>query len=102
MNKEDDLGIVHFVTPGENPSYAGAAAGSARLTPTVCIHSFRLPFSAWRSYFIDGAHVVTPATRHVPPQCVDAKMKNRSRLHWWIADQKTHAGVSPWGPTAGV
>ena len=90
LSEDDELGVVHFVTPGENPIYAGSAAGSARLTPTVCIHSFRLPFSAWRPFFVDGAHVVTPTTRHIPPQCIDSKMKNRSRLHWWIADQQSH------------
>jgi len=42
-----DLGIVHFVTAGENPIYAGSAAGNVRLQPTVCIHSFPLPFAAW-------------------------------------------------------
>jgi branched-subunit amino acid aminotransferase/4-amino-4-deoxychorismate lyase len=86
----EDLGIVHFVTPGENRIYAGSAAGSARLTPTICIHSFPLVFSAWRGLFTEGAHVVTPAIRHVPPECVDPKMKNRSRLHWWLADQQSH------------
>ena len=91
LRQNEDLGIVHFVTPGENRIYAGSAAGSARLTPTVCIHSFPLPFSAWRDMFITGAHVVTPAIRHVPPQCVDPRMKNRSRLHWWLADQQVHS-----------
>ena len=87
----EDLGVVHFVTPGENRIYAGSAAGSVRLTPTVCIHTFPMPFDAWRNLFVEGAHVVTPSIRHVPPQCVDPKMKNRSRLHWWLADNQTHA-----------
>lgn len=83
-----ELGVVHFVTPGENRIYAGSAA-SARTTPTVCVHSFPLPLHLWKHLIIDGAHVVTPWIRHVPPQCVDPKMKNRSRLHWWLADQQT-------------
>lgn len=91
IGKTEDLGIIHFVTPGENRIYAGSAASAARLTPTICIHSFPLPFSAWRHFFTDGAHVVTPAIRHIPPQCVDPKTKNRSRLHWWLADQQAHA-----------
>jgi branched-chain amino acid aminotransferase len=33
---------------------------------------------------------VTPSIRHVPPQCVDPKIKCRSRMHWWLADQETH------------
>jgi branched-chain amino acid aminotransferase len=91
VGSEEDLGVVHFVTPGENRIYAGSAAGSARLKPTVCIHTFSLPFEVWRGLFVEGAHVVTPSIRHVPPQCVDPKMKNRSRLHWWLADNQTHA-----------
>lgn len=86
-----DLGIIHFITPGENRVYAGSAAASARLTPTLCIHTFPLPFSVWRHLFTEGTHVVTPAIRHIPPQCLDPKTKNRSRLHWWLADQQSHA-----------
>ncbi len=86
----DDIGIVHFVTPGENPIYAGSAMGTARLTPTICIHSFKLPLYNWKHLFTDGAHVVTPAIRHLPPQCVDPKTKNRSRFHWFLADQQSH------------
>lgn len=91
LDAENDLGIVHFVTPGENPIYAGSAASVGPLTPTVCIHSFPLPFKAWRHLFTAGAHVVTPSIRHIPPQCLDPKTKNRSRLHWHLADQQAHA-----------
>ena len=91
IGPEQDLGVVHFVTPGENQVYAGSAGRPARPAPTLCIHSFPLPFSVWRSYFEQGAHVVTPSIRHVPPQCVDPKTKNRSRLHYWMADRQTQA-----------
>lgn len=91
IKKEEDLGIVHFVTPGEQSLYAGSAMGTARLTPTICIHSFSLPLYAWRHLLSEGAHVVTPAIRHIPPQCIDPKTKNRSRLHWFLADQQSHA-----------
>ena len=91
LDGNQELGIVHFITPGENRIYAGSAASSARLSPTVCIHSFPMPFAEWRHFFTEGVHLVTPSIRHIPPQCIDPKMKNRSRLHWWIADQQTHA-----------
>jgi len=90
LGADEDLGIVHFVTPGENRIYAGSAAANVRPTPTLCIHSFPLPFYVWRELFVAGAHVVTPSIRHIPPQCLDPKTKNRSRLHWWLADQQTH------------
>lgn len=88
IGPNDDLAVVYFLTPGESPIYAGSAAPSARIEPTFCIHSFRLPFEMWRHFFTDGAHLVIPSTRHIPPQCVDPKVKNRSRMHWWLADQE--------------
>ena len=91
IDDDADLGVIHFVTPGENPIYAGSAVSAGPMTPTVCIHSFPLPFEAWRPMFVEGGHVVTPAIRHVPPQCVDPKTKNRSRLHFHLADQQSHA-----------
>ncbi|NKB72425.1 MAG: branched-chain amino acid aminotransferase [Candidatus Latescibacteria bacterium] len=91
IGAEEDLGAVHFVTPGENPIYAGSAGVAPRLTPTLCIHSFPLPFALWKANFNQGIHVVTPSIRHVPPQCVDPKTKNRSRLHYWLADKQSQA-----------
>jgi branched-chain amino acid aminotransferase len=40
--------------------------------------------------FTEGVHLVIPSTRHVPPECVDPKIKNRSRLHWWLAEREAH------------
>lgn len=91
IGPREDLGIVHFVTPGENALYAGSAGAAGPLKPTICIHSFPLRFEMWRHLFTEGAHVVTPSVRHIPPQCIDPKMKNRSRLHWWLADRQSQA-----------
>lgn len=90
LPEDGELGIIQFVTAGENFTYAGSAGGSKKLSPTVCIHTFPLPLFLFKKYFTKGARVVTPSTRHVPPVCVDPKMKNRSRLHWHIADGETH------------
>ena len=90
LTEEQDLDIVHFVTPGENPIYEPSGL-EVRTTPTVCIHSFALPLHLWRHLFADGGHVVTPSIRHIPPQCIDPKTKYRSRLHMWFADQQTQA-----------
>jgi branched-chain amino acid aminotransferase len=84
----EELGLIHFVTAGEYPVYAGSAASSGPMTPTVCVHTFPLPFSLWSQRMQEGAHVVTPSIRHVPPQCFDPKMKYRSRMHYYLADQE--------------
>ncbi|MEE2709995.1 MAG: aminotransferase class IV [Gemmatimonadota bacterium] len=85
-----ELGLIHFVTPGEFTTYAGAATGQQKMKPTVCLHTFPMPFYLWAEFFRRGIHVVTPSIRHVPPQCVDPKMKNRSRMHWYLADREAH------------
>lgn len=88
VDKEDELGVIQFVTPGEHAMYAAGAGRPARRSPTVCVHTFPLPFELWAKRLRTGAHVVTPAIRHVPPQCYDPKMKYRSRLHFFLADQE--------------
>jgi branched-chain amino acid aminotransferase len=87
----DELGLIHFVTPGEYKTYAGSAGIAPRLTPTVCVHTFPLPFELWAAKMQHGAHVVTPSIRHVPPQCCDPKIKYRSRMHYYLADKEAQA-----------
>jgi len=91
IKPEEELGLIHFVTPGEFKVYAGSAAGGPPPTPTVCVHTFPMPFYVWADYFRAGAHCWTPSIRHVPPQCIDPKMKYRSRMHYFLADGETHA-----------
>ena len=90
IEESSELGVVHFITPGEFKIYAGAAGMPGDLDPTYCIHSFPLPLQFWKHYYTNGVHVVTPSIRHIPPQCTDPKIKCRSRMHWWLADGETH------------
>lgn len=82
-----ELAVVYYMSAGVNPIYAGAAAGAGQLTPTYVQHTFPLPFSAWSHFFTTGAHCVTPAVRHVPPEVLSSKIKHRNRLHMWIGDK---------------
>lgn len=83
-----ELGVIYYVTAGENALYAGAAAIPPTMTPTFVIHTFPLPFHIWRSFFVDGVHCVTPAVRHVSPESLSSKIKHRNRLHMWIGDRE--------------
>jgi branched-chain amino acid aminotransferase len=85
VEKGDELGLIHFVTPGE---YEGYASAPARTIPTVCAHTFVLPFERWARKMQTGAHLVTPSIRHVPPQCLDPKLKCRSRMHYYLAEKE--------------
>ncbi|MBI2441759.1 MAG: aminotransferase class IV [Lentisphaerae bacterium] len=86
--EKKELGIIHFVTAGAFSIYAGSAGGNEKMIPTVCVHTFPLPLHLWAKGYEKGIHAVTPSTRHVPPQCIDPKMKYRSRLHYWLAEQE--------------
>ena len=88
LTPEEELGLIVFVTAGEYRTYAGSSGAAAHAVPTVCAHTFSLPFELWAGGMQSGAHVVTPAIRHVPPQCYDTKMKYRSRMHYYLAEQE--------------
>lgn len=91
VGDQHDLGVVFFMSAGEFKLYAGAAAGAGDMPATYCIHSFPLPFQFWKKNVGQGMHVVTPSRRHVPPQCLEPKIKHRSRLHWYIAQKEVSA-----------
>ncbi len=84
----EELGLVYYITAGENAVYAGAAGLPESLMPSYVQHTFPLRFCLWRDLFLQGAHCITPASRHWPPQCLSSKIKNRNRLHMWIGEQE--------------
>lgn len=40
----------------------------------------------WAEFFVRGCHAVTPFSRMMPAQCLDAKIKNRSRMSYTLAE----------------
>src|SRR5262249_34985298 len=74
LDEGGELGLIHFITAGEVPTYAGSSGRAARTTPTVCVHTFPMPFELWADKLQTGLHLITPSVRHVPPQCYDPKM----------------------------
>jgi branched-subunit amino acid aminotransferase/4-amino-4-deoxychorismate lyase len=80
-----ELGLVHFVTAGE---YATYAIGPVRAGPTVCVHTFSLPFAQWADNMRRGTRLITPSIRQVSPQCWDPHVKCRSRMHYYLADKE--------------
>ena len=82
-----DLGLIVFVTAGLNPTYVGRADPSAN-RPTVCVHTFPLPFELWADAYQAGLHLVTVNTRNIPDDVIDPRIKHRSRLHWHLAGRE--------------
>jgi branched-chain amino acid aminotransferase len=88
---DQDLALVLFATPGPVGYYLGQPGGAGDGPPTLGMHTFPLPFARYRPLFREGARLVVPATRHVPAASVDPRIKQRSRLHWWLAEQEARA-----------
>jgi branched-chain amino acid aminotransferase len=80
----DDLGVVIFVTAGDQPSQHGGQSGS----PRTAIHSFPLAFGMWAGAYRAGVALRTVSVRQVPTDCWPLAAKVRSRLHYFLADRE--------------
>ena len=87
--------FVLLATPGPVGYYAGEPGGPGDGPPTLLLHTFPLPFERFSHLFREGAHLVIPQTRQVPADCVDPRIKQRSRLHWWLADRQAPRWTLP-------
>ncbi|MEN6407998.1 MAG: aminotransferase class IV [Thermoguttaceae bacterium] len=82
-----DLGVSIVITPGDYPTYA--AAGLTR--PTVCLHTYPLPFYRWARKYREGQSLRTTDVEQVPPRCWPPSLKCRSRMHYYLADRQAAA-----------
>ena len=105
----DDLGMTIFVTPGPYPtmvagsgeSETGMAPGelgpgeSSRAQPssgpTVCMHTFPVPFRLWADKYEQGESLVTTSIEQVSPRSWPPELKCRSRMHYYLADREARA-----------
>jgi branched-chain amino acid aminotransferase len=86
----DDLGLSIVVTPGIYPTYAPPGPSH----PTVCLHTYPLPFHLWAEKYRQGQALVTTAVEQVSPHCWPAGLKCRSRMHYHLADKQA-AAIEP-------
>ncbi|MCX7385601.1 MAG: aminotransferase class IV [Planctomycetales bacterium] len=83
MGSDDDCWIVHNISrglmkPGPSSSQTNAA--------TVMIFTNHMDLRGWARYYTEGCHAVTSMSRAVPAQSLDARITNRSRLFYTLAD----------------
>jgi branched-subunit amino acid aminotransferase/4-amino-4-deoxychorismate lyase len=90
IRDRDELGLIHFISAGERSVYA-APGVPTRAGPTICAHTYRLPFQQWAKKMRQGAHLITPTVRQMSPACWDPAMKCRSRMHYYLADKEAQA-----------
>jgi branched-chain amino acid aminotransferase len=84
--KEEDVWIVHNISRGR--AVAGSDPTKQRSSATVIIFTQPMILTDWARFYTDGCHAVTPMSRAIPPQALDARIKNRSRMAYTLAEME--------------
>jgi branched-chain amino acid aminotransferase len=50
------------------------------------IHTAPMDLTGWASFYAEGCHAVTSMSRIIPSQSLDARIKNRSRMAYTLAE----------------
>jgi len=82
-----DLGLVIFITAGDQASQHGGRAGP----PRAGIHTFPLAFGMWADAYDRGVALRSVSVTQVPDACWPLAAKVRSRLHYFLADREAAA-----------
>ena len=81
---QEDVWIVHNISRGMG---AAAADPTLQRSPaTIIINTAPMILKDWAGFYTDGCHAVTPFSRAIPTQALDARIKNRSRLAYTLAE----------------
>lgn len=88
LQPRQDLALVLIATPGPVGYYLGQDGGAGDGSPTLALHTFPLPFKRYARFFREGAVLAVPSVRQVPSFSVDPRIKQRSRMHWWLAQRE--------------
>ena len=84
LEQGDDFWIVHNVSRGL--AVAGPDPTIAQSGATVIIHNSMMDLTGWAGFYGQGCHAVTPMSRAIPSQALDARIKNRSRMNYTLAE----------------
>lgn len=82
----EDVWITHNISRGRY--VAGADPTKQRSQATVIISTQPMILTDWAPFYQDGCHAVTPMSRAIPPQSLDARIKNRSRMAYTLAEME--------------
>ena len=76
IGEDDDYSLWHVITRG--PRVPGTTVTTG---PTVAVFLQPVDFVHYAPEYLEGAVLVTPATRRIPPQCLDPKAKITNKMN---------------------
>ena len=78
--------IMHNISRGPLPMYRSVFCRGLRPTVTISCWPYWWHLAAYAPMYRTGVSAVTPAQRSVPAHLIDPKVKNRSRIHYQLAN----------------
>ena len=94
LKQGHELALILIATPGAVPFYSGDP--QATVEPTLAMHTAPLDMQRIAALFKTGIQLATPQIRAMPKECIDPRIKHRSRLHWRLAQlevSRSHTGA---------
>jgi branched-chain amino acid aminotransferase len=77
LRANEDLALWQVVSRGVRSSTGNRVAGGA----TVAVYSVIVNFSEFASFYVEGAPIVIPSTRRIPPECLESKAKITNKMN---------------------
>ncbi len=81
LKDNDDYAIWQVVSRGLRSSQGNRVTGGA----TVAIYCVNVNFREFAKHYVEGAVLVIPSTRRVPPQCLEPKAKVTNKMNHTLA-----------------
>jgi len=82
----EDCWIVHNISRGQ--SMQGPDPTVQQGQATIMIFTQLMDLTGWAEFYRSGCHAVTAMSRMVPAQSLDARIKNRSRMAYTLAEME--------------
>jgi len=77
LRANEDLALWQVVSRGVRSSRGNRVAGGA----TVTVYSVIVNFPEFASFYVEGAPIVIPSTRRIPPECLESKAKITNKMN---------------------
>jgi branched-chain amino acid aminotransferase len=81
LAENEDCALWQVVSRGVRSARGNRVAGGA----TVAVYSVIVNFPEFASFYVEGAPLVIPSTRRIPPQCLESKAKITNKMNHNIA-----------------
>ena len=77
LRENEDCALWQVVSRGVRSSTGNRVSGRA----TVTVYTVIVNFPEFASFYVEGAPIIIPATRRIPPQCLEAKAKITNKMN---------------------